>query len=83
MTILKVTTDDANEKNEWIANYEDVLSEISKALKNDDWTKSYLLIDDEGDMEINTLEDFKDSIEATAEDNDGVPIRFTLKFVKS
>ena len=83
VTILKVTTEDANEAyEEWMANYEDVLSGIGTALRDDDWTKSYSLVDDEADMEINTIEDFRDSVEATAEDNNGAPICFTLKSVK-
>ena len=73
---------DADE--EWMANYEDVLSTISDKLRNDDWSKLYDLVDDiDGcGLEIETLEDFTDIIEIALDDSGGTPIHFALKSVE-
>ena len=81
--LIKVTAannDEADE--EWVGNYEDVLSNIGDELKNQDWNEIYSLVDEEGDTEIETMEDLRDVIEVALEDNGASPVRFTLKLVE-
>ena len=81
--LTKVTAENNDEADEeWMANYEDVLTNIGDELKNKDWTKLYSLVDDESGLEIETMEDLRDVVEVALQENDGVPISFTLKSVE-
>ena len=76
--LLKVTTDSDRAEEEWEENYEDVLLIIGDELKYQDWTKLYSLVDDKGDVTIETMQDLRAVIQVRLGDNGGEPIHFTV-----